>query len=388
MQIKKMLNTKKKIYLVILIVVIIIIGVAIIENKDNKKVEVNKQLETTKYSQQIEVECEKNLLFSKYDVDIYVDNKKIGTLDHGCTDTYETSLEEGKHTLRVAKKDDNSIDGITKFEVSKDNKLRYKISCTNSQVEIKEISQVNPPITTSDLNRNEYNEISDSFKNAGFKNVKGEEIKDLNCDDIDRNLLVEKITINDNDEFTKNDSFFDDCQVIIKYHTFKEINPPDNSSALKKLKCDDIVEKFKAVGFKNIETTNEISHTYKDGEIKQILINDKEDFSESDMYPVNAKIVIYSYKYEDLPKSSENSSNSNEEIKAKAMRVFEKYGKYYYPDGFKCHWIMNCLAIEVNEDKSCFIKVGVTIKNASGQKRDAIAQGTVNNSTVTDFYVN
>lgn len=97
-----------------------------------------------KFTIQIELECIENLLFSKYDIDIYVDDTEIGTLEHGATDTFEVKLEEGAHTLKVTKEDDNDVDGKVEFTVSEDKVLRYKLSLSNSQVEIEEVVVVEP----------------------------------------------------------------------------------------------------------------------------------------------------------------------------------------------------------------------------------------------------
>ena len=50
----------------------------------------------------IAVECEANLLFSRYDLDVCVDDVLQGSLDHGAAKTFEMSLAEGAHTLRIA----------------------------------------------------------------------------------------------------------------------------------------------------------------------------------------------------------------------------------------------------------------------------------------------
>ncbi|CAM2076472.1 DUF4839 domain-containing protein [Clostridium sp.] len=94
--------------------------------------------EGEKYTVKIEIACTENLFFSKYDVDIFLDNEVIGTLEHGATDIYTIEIEEGEHTLKVEKEDDSSVDGTVKFTVSEDMELRYKISLSSSQIEIEE----------------------------------------------------------------------------------------------------------------------------------------------------------------------------------------------------------------------------------------------------------
>lgn len=104
---------------------------------DGSKTEIDKP-KGEKYTVKIEIACTENLFFSKYDVDIFLDNEVIGTLEHGATDIYTIEIEEGEHTLKVEKEDDSSVDGTVKFTVSEDMELRYKISLSSSQIEIEE----------------------------------------------------------------------------------------------------------------------------------------------------------------------------------------------------------------------------------------------------------
>ncbi|MDD3269679.1 MAG: hypothetical protein PHX14_10185 [Syntrophomonadaceae bacterium] len=75
-----------------------------------------------------------------------------------------------------------------------------------------------------------------------------------------------------------------------------------------------------------------------------------------------------------------------------ARMAFENHGKYLYPYGFECHWILDLINEEQSHvDGSWFFKVGVTITNQYGTKRDAIAEGTISgttgNPTVKEFNV-
>ena len=90
------------------------------------------------YSVQIELDCDENLLFSRYDIDVFIDDDKVGTLDHGSTLTYQLALEEGTHDLTVTKENERDVDGTVQFTVSDDMELDYKLSCTHDQVEIEE----------------------------------------------------------------------------------------------------------------------------------------------------------------------------------------------------------------------------------------------------------
>lgn len=115
--------------------------------------EASKQPPKPKYSIQIELNCVENLLFSKYDVDVFVDESKADTLDHGTTGTYQLQLEEGPHTLTVTKENERDVDGTVQFSVSEDMELSYKLSCTHSQVEIEAV--VEEESVNEDINSEE-----------------------------------------------------------------------------------------------------------------------------------------------------------------------------------------------------------------------------------------
>ena len=98
----------------------------------------------------IEVECDENLIFSRYDVDVYVDESLLGSLDHGATATYDVELSEGDHTLRVASQENSSVDGSKNFTVSEEETIKYIINCKNDQVEINEVSSDAPSVDSGE----------------------------------------------------------------------------------------------------------------------------------------------------------------------------------------------------------------------------------------------
>lgn len=85
---------------------------------------------------EIELTCEENLFFSRYDIDVYVDGSKIDTFDHGSSTTLSLDLSEGEHTLTLTERDNPSVDGSVDFSVPAESALSYEIHCTSDQVEI------------------------------------------------------------------------------------------------------------------------------------------------------------------------------------------------------------------------------------------------------------
>lgn len=98
-------------------------------------------LSEPEYDINIEVKCNENLMFSQYDVDVYVDDLYEGTIEHGKTDTYSLTLPKGTYTIRFEDAEDESVTGKIKFEVINNKTFKFEISCTNSKIDVKAIEK-------------------------------------------------------------------------------------------------------------------------------------------------------------------------------------------------------------------------------------------------------
>lgn len=134
---------RKSSWIIIVVLLLMTIFCTACEEDGNEKVKKKKgNIQLT-----ITVDCESNLLFSRYDVDIYVDEELLGTLDHGNEDTYKTKVTKGKHVVKFESAEDSSVDGKKTIYVDQEMSLNYKVSCKNDQIEIEEIESE----TTSEL---------------------------------------------------------------------------------------------------------------------------------------------------------------------------------------------------------------------------------------------
>ena len=86
------------------------------------------------------MKCEENLIFSKYNVSFYLDNKYVGTINHGETESYNFQLEKGIHTINVYKENDLDVEGEFKIMVTESFNYEFELSCTSTKVNIKEMS--------------------------------------------------------------------------------------------------------------------------------------------------------------------------------------------------------------------------------------------------------
>lgn len=127
---------KKK--FIVVIFAMIVIGLTACQSEQSETNQEEK-MQVEKFAVQVEIACEENLLFSRYDVNIFIDDELLGTLEHGATDTYTVELVEGEHTLKAEKEDESDVDGTVEFEVSENTELSYQLSLSRDQIEIEKI---------------------------------------------------------------------------------------------------------------------------------------------------------------------------------------------------------------------------------------------------------
>lgn len=82
--------------------------------------------------------------------------------------------------------------------------------------------QVNPPLSSSDLGSQNYLDIVEQFKAAGFTNVSTEAIRDLVTGWITSDGEIEEVSIAGSTDFESSDEFAPDVAVTVRYHTFPQ----------------------------------------------------------------------------------------------------------------------------------------------------------------------
>lgn len=241
------------------------------------------------------IECESNLIFSKYDLNVYVDDKLQGSLDHGDTQEFSVALDEGTHTLRVANKDDDGVDGNIELPVSEDRSTyKFKVKCTNSQVEIEAIDSLKPPMSSDDATDMSHDEVRQAFKDAGFANVREEEERTLSLDERSRNGMVASISVAGNEDFDADDSFNADDEVVITYQLLADLKVPASASDLEGRNYQDVERMFKDAGFTNV-TTSEAGSDKVEGAVTEVTIGGlfgESNFSSGDTFAFDDEVGI------------------------------------------------------------------------------------------------
>lgn len=241
------------------------------ENSEGYKLSVSYQgnnvmsvsVDEPEYDVSIEIECVENLLFSKYDVDVYIDDMFEGTIKHGTTEIFELIKNKGSYDIKFVNAEDDSVDAVTQFEVVQDSSCKYKISCSSSQIDVTNLNQqdvVESTDTSSEkeettvTEKTENNQISgkivmqnsavdyigsewtietitDHFKSLGFTNIRA-----VPCEPDDNNYrknifeLVIKKGWATTDPWEAGEEFDSDAEISVYYNEYPVLtveNCPD-----------------------------------------------------------------------------------------------------------------------------------------------------------------
>ena len=88
----------------------------------------------------ITVICERNEFFSTYNVEMYLDNEKVGIIPHGKYIEATAAVTPGNHTVVFYKEDDHTVKGIVNISVLNDASFSCTVKCKSGQVEIHNIT--------------------------------------------------------------------------------------------------------------------------------------------------------------------------------------------------------------------------------------------------------
>lgn len=106
---------------------------------DNSKAAYTIDSTVASYTEHFDVTCKKNLMLSKYDIDIYVDGTNVYTLDHGSQDTFDLEMNEGTHEVQF-REHSGSADGKHTLNITGESYITAVLYCTSDQVEIQEFN--------------------------------------------------------------------------------------------------------------------------------------------------------------------------------------------------------------------------------------------------------
>lgn len=338
------------------------------------------------YSVSIEIECVENLIFSKYDVDVYVDDSLEGTVSHGDTETFELTLTKGTYVLKFVNEDDDDVEGKVEFYIEKNENLKYKISCTSSKVDVEIITGTSKP-STSDNQQGTTDYALDYEDAASFEKALNDGVKvngkivqfevleykpdsalGINCwagehlnfiseEELDvgtGNIIVGQVT----KEPTKSLGSWTIHYEVLSIGGEKVEKPDDSQSGdtseitltmgeddFKGMNYQEAEKIFREMGFTKFEyrdvdtETESAADTICYIEITEWFIGDS-DFVKGDKFDSDSTVTFFSYKYEApaTPSPVFYSTNDYETAKKGNSGVFSYKNK---SGSYDVYWIID-----------------------------------------------
>lgn len=127
---------------VVLILQCCMLGLMSISNQSDKEFTTEEETKITTvktYDVLLNVVCEENLLFNRYDINVLIDDQLVGKIEHGTERSFNIDLTDGKHVIKFNQDGSESVNGSKEFDVKDANIIICEIRCKSTNVEIKKL---------------------------------------------------------------------------------------------------------------------------------------------------------------------------------------------------------------------------------------------------------
>lgn len=327
------MNGHERIFAVLL-TLIMIVSVCACSNTSSTPTNVESEANLEEFELRLVIDYEANLLFAKYDIDIFIDSEKFGTVVNGSSINKTQKVKEGSHEIKLINSGDSSVYATLSIEMDNDKVLSFSVKTHESSIDIKnqkektkeeyEKSLIETEPTTEKLETS-----TSSISEAEFSDYVGMKVVDAIPLLEGAGYSVTYVAENTGMDFTE--SFHLDPELAGLY----------------------IIRKVEVTG---------------DNSLKVIALS-KEMFSE-----------------QESQKSLEDKLNENLDEYI-AWAALTTYGKSIYGKKFKIHYIVGKLAATPEDEYTWFLKAECTLPSGVGTIVEGRVTGTSDNNEVTYFYV-
>lgn len=295
------------------------------------------------YDVKIKVKCVENLIFAKYDVQVYLNDSLKGTIKNGKTLTLSETLQEGHYELKFVNKDDSEITATVKFDIKQEESLEYQITCSVWDISVKTIagttykekdeqSEKSKIKMTEDAKKyvgNPSAQVKKAFEEKGFTNVKIQQVTTTDSKNV--NSTVKEVLVNGKG-FVKGDTFEKDASIIIycwklEQSVESKIEMTEDAERYAGNPAEHVKKDFEDKGFTNVKV-QQVSTTDEaniDGTVKEVLVNGK-GFVEGDTFRKNVEIIIYCWKLEPKIEMTQDAEQYVGKQSAQVKKEFEDKG--------------------------------------------------------------
>ncbi|HEL2007030.1 DUF4839 domain-containing protein [Streptococcus suis] len=122
----------------------------------------------------------------------------------------------------------------------------------------------------------DYQSVQKQLEDAGFENVSTQKIEDLTFGIFTKDGEIEKITVKGTDSFSEGDLFEKDTPITIHYHTFKNYDSSEESSASSSEESSSNLEPSSSGSEQEVSTETSTSQTDSQ---EQVITPDNPEFS-------------------------------------------------------------------------------------------------------------
>ena len=153
------------------------------------------------------------------------------------------------------------------------------------------------PVSSDEALKMNYEDLYDTFRNAGFDNADYDGLGDLTSSSDKLNETIKSVTVNGSESFKKGDKMMSDVKILISYHSVKTVYLPVDKYDLEEDKdaiyYEDAVTQFKKKGFTDVSTRTTEDASKEEGRVTDIVVNGESMITEYiSSAPVDATIVI------------------------------------------------------------------------------------------------
>lgn len=281
----------------------------------------------------LDIAFESNIFLDRNDVNIYIDETKAGSADHGEDFSALLTVKEGKHTLLIYRRDDHDVRTSKSFTLKDNSTIQCSIKTHSRSIELNDYTFTESIegvlIAMPDVKGMRLTEAIRTLQDLGFQNISYESSDGSSVFD-ENNWVVTKKNQLTGEEIDKKAKILLTVTKLSDYLTSK----------LKGLPADRAADQAKALGYqviyyKNVNGTEDMTSEVEKlsaEEIKVCIVDHAEDVSND----IGRKICLYVRYNKPVPEASFSSESAKRAAVTAltnyfAMDVFDSTGNEVDP---------------------------------------------------------
>lgn len=161
---------------------------------------------------------------------------------------------------------------------------------------VKNNPKVALPVSSKEAKQQQYTVIADKFRSAGFEKIQYKDIDVDSSEELKKSGQIIDVSVNGENDFTKNDKYRVNAIVSIKYYTDKKTSSGLESKEFEGKEFSEVKSELEKQGFSDIQydEINEINNIADKGKVIKVTIAGKNTFKKSDIFD-KSDVVIISY---------------------------------------------------------------------------------------------